>query len=158
MNTPVEKNIFVEESQESFNLKEVVYKYVVYWKWFLVSVVIALACAFVYLKIKTPLYKIQASILLKDDNKGNDNDPIRKTFNIFSSNKIVDNEIDILKSYTLMEKVVKELNLNINYESKTRSRVVDWYDQSPILVQLIRDSTLSFARANKGNNNRFTNN
>jgi len=142
MNTPGEKNIFEEETQEPFNLKEVVYKYLSYWKWFVVSLVITLACAFVYLKIKTPLYKIQASILLKEEKQSNANDQILKS--MFASNKVVDNEIQILKSYTLMEKVVKDLNLNVYYETKTRSRNVELYDKSPINLQLEVETSLTY--------------
>jgi capsular exopolysaccharide synthesis family protein len=144
MNTPTTPNTFEEEAQEPFNIKEVVYKYIVYWKWFLLSLVLALSCAFVYLKMKTPLFRIQASILLKDQQKGDGNDPMMKTFDIFSSDKIVDNEIEILKSYTLMEKVVKALNLDINYESKIRSRTIELYDQSPVILQLIGETSLTY--------------
>lgn len=144
MNTPTTPNTFEEEAQEPFNIKEVVYKYIVYWKWFLLSLILALSCAFVYLKMKTPLYRIQASILLKDQQKGDGNDPMMKTFDIFSSDKIVDNEIEILKSYTLMEKVVKALNLDINYESKIRSRTIELYDQSPVILQLIGETSLTY--------------
>lgn len=146
MNTPTTPNIFEEEVQEPFNVREIVYKYIAYWKWFLLSFVLALSCAFVYLKIKTPLFNIQASILLKDQQKGDANDPMMKTFDIFSSNKIVDNEIAILKSYTLMEKVVKALNLDINYVSKIRSRTVELYDQSPVNLQLIDETSLTYLR------------
>jgi len=144
MNTPTTPNTFEEEAQEPFNIKEVVYKYIVYWKWFLLSLILALSCAFVYLKMKTPLFRIQASILLKDQQKGDGNDPMMKTFDIFSSDKIVDNEIEILKSYTLMEKVVKALNLDINYESKIRSRTIELYDQSPVILQLIGETSLTY--------------
>ena len=69
---------------------------------------IRLACALVlallYLKIQTPIYLIHASILIKDQQKGlGEEDDMMKQLNIFSSNKVVDNEIQVLRSYTLME-------------------------------------------------------
>lgn len=144
MNTSSNQNIFEDEGQETFNIKEIVYKYLAYWKWFVLSLLITLSCAYVYLKVKTPLFRIQASILLKDDQKGDANDPILKTFDIFSSNKIVDNEIEILKSHTLMDTVVKELNLNIRYEAKTRSRAYELYNESPIFLQLLRETNYTY--------------
>ena len=134
--TPVDPFFFQQEEENDFNLKELLYKYLAYWKWFTLSFVIALLGAFVYLLYQTPVYNIQSSILIKDEKKGLGQDAMLKELDIFSSNKVVDNEIEILKSYTLMEKVVNDLNLHINYFTKENFRIEEeLYSESPVRLQ-----------------------
>ena len=57
--------------QPHFNIKEEVEKYLIHWKWFLVGLLLALSCAFLYLRYSIPKYKAVATILVKDDRKGN---------------------------------------------------------------------------------------
>ena len=144
MNNSPDQNFFQEDEQESFNFKEVLFKYLSYWKWFLISFSIALTCSYVYLRYQTPIYKIATSILIKDQKKGMGTEDMLKQLDMFSSNKVVDNEIEILKSYSLMEKVVTDLNLNIHYIKKGKIRDIELYDQSPVIVNLIEPSDLTF--------------
>lgn len=128
---------FFQEEENDFNLKEVLYKYLSYWKWFAISLFLALVAAFVYLKYQVPVYKVHSSILIKDEKKGLGGDDMLKELNLFSSNKVVDNEIEILKSYNLMERVVKGLNLNISYLYKDGFNTVEFYgEESPIKLEV----------------------
>ena len=115
MNSAKDDYFFQEENDKiPFDLKKTLYKYLAYWKWFFVSLSLSLSFAFLYLKFQTPEFNIHTSILIKDEKKGLGQDDMLKQLDIFSSNKVVDNEIEILKSFSLMEKVVKSLNLNVS--------------------------------------------
>lgn len=126
-----------QKEQQDFNLKAAVLKYLAYWKWFTVSFILAGSAAFLFLNYQTPEYRIQASILLKDEKKGLGQDDILKQLDIFSSNKVVENEIEILRSFTLMEKVVRSLQLNISYMVRDGLRQKDLYTESPVKLQLV---------------------
>lgn len=143
-NNPTDPFLFQEEEQNDFNFKEVLYQYLAYWKWFALSFILAIICAFFFLKYQTPQYKIQSSILIKDEKKGMGQDAMLKELDLFSSNKVVDNEIEILKSYTLMEKVVKGLNLNVSYFAKQRFRDEELYDQTPVRLEMLEVSDLAY--------------
>ncbi|NEU10259.1 polysaccharide biosynthesis tyrosine autokinase [Flavihumibacter sp. R14] len=133
MHQPVDPFFFAQEEESDFNLKELLYKYLYYWKWFVLSLTIAIAAAFVYLRYQTPVYKIQGSILIKDEKKGLGQDAMMKELNLFSSNKVVDNEIEILRSYTLMEKVVTDLNLQVRFFTKENfKKEEELYSESPV--------------------------
>ena len=106
---------FFEEEKNDTNIKEATFKHLSYWKWFTCSFVLALIIAFFYLKFQTPEYNIQSSIQIKEDKKDAGQDDLIKQLNMFTSEKAVDNEIEVLKSFTLMDKVVSALNLNIHY-------------------------------------------
>ena len=104
-----------EELKEEPNLKEVSFKYLSYWKWFVFSLILALIVAKLYLKLQMPQYNIQSSILINENKPESGQDDLIKQLNMFASDKETDNEIEILKSFTLMEKVVNTLHLNIHY-------------------------------------------
>src|SRR5665647_71136 len=105
---------FEEENNET-NIKEVTFKHLSYWKWFACSFFLSLIIAFFYLKFQTPQYNIQGSIQIKEDKNKSEQDDLIKQLNMFTSEKGVDNEIELLKSFTLMDKVVSALNLNVQY-------------------------------------------
>jgi len=136
--------IGIQEVENNSHLKEIVYKYLAYWKWFVASFVLSLSIAFIFLKYHVPVYNIQASILIKDEQKGMGQDVILKELDIFSSNKVVDNEIEILRSYTLMEKVVKSLNLNICYYRVKKFKDAELYDKSPIRIEMLETNALAY--------------
>ena len=59
-----------EPKEESIDVKELLFKYLLHWPWFVVSVIICIACAWGYLRLATPVYDITATVLIKDDKKG----------------------------------------------------------------------------------------
>ena len=59
-----------EEKEENTNWQAIFFKYIIRWPWFIASVIFCLICAWLYLKVTTPVYNINASIIIKDDKKG----------------------------------------------------------------------------------------
>ena len=107
-----------EEKEEKTDYQAVLFKYIIRWPWFVASVIVCLACAWLYLQYTTPIYNISASIIIKDDKKGGSAGSDLSVFEgmgIINTNKNIDNEIEILRSKSLVKKVVKELGLYINY-------------------------------------------
>jgi tyrosine-protein kinase Etk/Wzc len=159
---------FFEEEKNDANIKEVTFKHLSYWKWFACSFVLALIVAFFYLKLQTPQYKIQSSIQIKEDKKDAGQDDLIKQLNMFTSEKGVDNEIEVLKSFTLMDKVVTALNLNVHYfeahppvltfngfprlnfnpreSSDDYFRDKELYNQSPVTLEVIRPNALLYEK------------
>lgn len=135
---------YVEENE--FNIKDILYKYLANWKWFLISLILGLVLGFFYLKSKTPLYNIQTSILIKDDSKGLSQGDMLKQLDIFSGTKVVDNEIEILKSYNLMEGVVTNLNLQVNYSLNSNFNDTELYgNNSPVKLKLVKSNGLTYS-------------
>ncbi|WP_150452028.1 GumC family protein [Arenibacter lacus] len=103
------------EEEESFHLKEELLKYLAYWPWFLGTVVLAILLAFFYLKYTTPTYQSTAKIRIIDESK--EMNIATDAMSLLSGRSQVnlDNEIEVLKSYRLLEQVVEELQLNVNH-------------------------------------------
>ena len=59
-----------EDQLDDFNIRESIDRYLVYWRWFVVSVLLCLAIAYVYLRYTTPQFSASTTILVKDEKKG----------------------------------------------------------------------------------------
>jgi tyrosine-protein kinase Etk/Wzc len=155
-----EKEIFQFESEE-INIKEVLQKYLKYWYLFVLGVIIAGAVAFVYLRYVTPQYRISSTLLIKDDKKGPSlaDNAVLDDLNLFQSGKNIDNEIEILKSKSLMNRVLQELSLNTTYYVDGRVKSTEIYGAAMPLKVIV--SKLDSSAFNKSiviqpkNNNLF---
>ncbi len=126
-----------DQEEDSINLKQIFFKYLSYWKWIVVSVVLFIILAFLYTKITTPIFEVKSSILIKSRDKASPTNDIMSQLNLFSGAKETDNEVEIFKSYTLMERVVKDLNLTARYYTREGLRKRELYKDSPIKVEII---------------------
>ncbi|MES2519130.1 MAG: polysaccharide biosynthesis tyrosine autokinase [Bacteroidota bacterium] len=137
---------FWEEKEDTFDLRLFFLKYLRYWYWFIISFVLAGTVSYLYLRYTTPIYQLNAILLIKDEKKGGMGQiDALKDLELFSGNKIVENEMEVLKSRSLIEKVVDDLNLTVNYfqEGKIR-RDEEMFGTSPIWVQTGKLNTLAY--------------
>src|SRR5438105_13449218 len=86
-------------------------RYLSFWPLFLIMIILSLAAAWVYLRYAIPVYESTATILIKDEKKGLDDSRMLASLDQFASTKIVENEIEVLRSRTVMKEVVKRLGL-----------------------------------------------
>lgn len=126
---------FWQEKEEDFNLRLFLLKYLRYWYWFFIALAVALGMAFLYLQYTVPIYKVTASMLIKDEKKGmTGGNEMMKELDLFNGSKIVENEMEVLKSRALMEKVVDDLNLTVTYYKEGNLRDSELFNQSPVSV------------------------
>ena len=111
---------------------------------FVASVVLTVSIAVVYIAVTPPTYKRTASILIKDESKGQSIQNTAAAFEdmgLVQTNTDINNEIHILATPQLMEEVVNRLSLQYTYSLKYKNiRWVDLYHSTPFIVKL--DSTL----------------
>jgi tyrosine-protein kinase Etk/Wzc len=130
------QELLQENHESDFSIREQIEKYFAHWKWFLFAVIIALTCAFIYLRYATPLYKASATILVKDDKKGGLASELSalSDLGMFGGSKSnVDNEVEVLRSRTLIYNTVEELKLNVYYINHGRVKSIELYKSSPII-------------------------
>lgn len=130
-----------DASKEEFNLYEILFKYLVYWPWFVASIVICLCSTLVYLRYSTPVYSTSAKILIKeqDNYRGKSSTPLSDVMELATINltSLFDNEVEILKSKTLIKKAVSDLGLYITH-SQRRPLGYDpqYYKNPPVKVYM----------------------
>src|SRR5665647_1408461 len=123
------------EDNEEILIQQLASKYLPYWPWFLLAFIVAIAGASAYMKFATPLYEAKAAILIKDETKGNEESKMAASLNLISSNVIVENEVEVLQSYSLMKKVVNALNLYAPVFKDGKLHPVSAYSNSPLSIQ-----------------------
>ena len=141
----MEKEIFndMEEAQEKpFNIYEIVFKYLVYWPWFIISVIVCLTAAFVYLRYSTPVYSVYSTVLIKETDprskmSGSNALMALQDMGGFSMTSNFDNEVEILKSVSLAKKVVTDMGLYIStYRCRTFGYALPLYKNTPLNVYM----------------------
>ena len=141
-----ENNLFdtPEQKEEDFNLYRVIFKYLIYWPWFVASVLVCVVAVFIYLRYQTPVYNVSASVLIKED------DPRTRAMQAnsgalealqsmggLSMTSSFDNEVEILKSRTLIQKAVTRLGLYIStVENRSFGYDLPLYKNAPVQVYL----------------------
>lgn len=130
-----------EQLEEEVNIQEILFRYLIHWPWFIVSVIICIALAWGYLRLATPVYNISATVLIKDDKKGSGANMSSELENLglngfVSSSNNVDNEIEVLRSKSLAREVVNLLGLFVTYVDEDDFPARELYRTSPVLVSL----------------------
>ena len=127
------------KSNSWFNLPNLFATLVLNWQWFVLSLIIFMCGAFIYLRYAEPVYQVSARMLIKDENKSNN--PAQMLAGVedlgFLSNSTgIDNEVEVLQSRMLLRDVVKDLKLYTEYRREGRVNHVIAYQTQPINVDL----------------------
>ena len=130
-----------ESKEENIDFKELLFKYLIHWPWFVGAVVACLIAAWVYLYMSTPVYNISATVLIKDDKKGGSAGMLSGLESLgldgmVSSSQNIDNEIEVLRSKTIVKEVVEDLGLYISYTDEDEFPSKNMYKASPVQVSL----------------------
>lgn len=86
-------------------------KYLPYWPLFVLALLAGGMLAWVFIKIAIPQYEATAKLIIKDEKKGNEESKLMESFNLISSKKIIENEIEVIQSRKLMKEVAADLDL-----------------------------------------------
>lgn len=132
--------------EESINIRQQIEKYAFHWKWFLLGAVLSLIAAYVYLRYTPNIYEVSTTILIDDEGNGGLSSELAafEELGISGGNKKnIENEMGILKSRSLMTRVVKKLDLNITYFKESSVKDTEIYkEELPFKVSFfIKDST-----------------
>lgn len=130
-----------EMDEEQINIQQIIFRYLIHWPWFVISVVVCVILAWVYLYTATPVYNISATVLIKDDEKGGGSSMSSELEKMgldgfMSSSKNIDNEIEVLRSKSLAREVVNQLNLFVTYRDEDVFPEKELYRTSPVQVSL----------------------
>ncbi|HEV8508609.1 MAG TPA: GNVR domain-containing protein, partial [Chitinophagaceae bacterium] len=118
-------------------------KYSPYWPLFAFFMIVAILAVRFYLRNTVPIYETTATILIKDEKKGEDDSRIIESLNLLSTKKIIENEIEVLKSKDLMMQVVKRLRLYAPIYEQGKRRDIPAYATSPISVEVSNPDSLN---------------
>ena len=134
-NTQTELQPLAEE-QSFFSLESIFRMLVLNWQWFVLSLIVALGIAFLYLRYTTPVYNTYAKILVKGSESRGSGASQALSIGDIIQNYGLSNERQILKSSTTAAEVVRDLKLYTSYTLKGRVRDRVMYKNQEFMVDM----------------------
>lgn len=137
----------MKDMEHKLDIRELVDKYLRHFWWFIVSFILSLFFAYLYIHYKVPVYESTATVLIErnDLSSGSAELSMLKDVGLTNEGSVLEDEIELFKSRTLMEKVVSDLRLNWRYENlgtKTGFVRSELFDSNPIsVIPVHSDST-----------------
>ena len=137
------KNLELESIQENeeksnFDFAVIYTTLILNWKWFVLSLIICLGAAHIYLRYAPPIYQAAAKLLIKEEQNGRRGNSIQSSANlgIISNSNGIDNEMEILKSRTLAQQAVYDLKLYTTYRHEGRIKDHLIYGEQEVNVDM----------------------
>ena len=126
--------------------REIIERYLSNWKWYILSIFLCLTIALINLRYSTRAYKIEATIRI-NENMADEN--VVEGYNKSSSSerknnpsKIVKDEIRVLQSRPLIERIVNELNLNIQFFGQGKFMAKEYYSDQPLAINFLANDSI----------------
>lgn len=139
-------------------LKDTLFIWLGYWKWFVIALIIAAAGAYYYLQSTPSIYRATASIMIKADEKSLNNEDVIRQLGLKSPGINITNEIMSLKTIGVTQEIVSRLGLDtecfhkgafhdelaygINLPVKVKFTDIAESDDASMRLELQADSTV----------------
>jgi len=137
MNPELKNNTVILE--DTANFSGLIKKNIFHWPLYLIMVILAIVLANVYLRYKKPVYSSVARIFIKDDKGGGDFAAMQNLTSL-TGGKVVDNEMEVIKSPLILGDVIRNNNFNIKYFEKGNFQTYELYLNAPFKVNILTDS------------------
>lgn len=125
-----------EEENSFFNFSAIYTTLVLNWKWFVLSLIICVGLAAIYLRYTTPVYQATAKMLIKDGDNNRRSSLNTATLGMVSNSYGLDNEMQIITSHSIAEQTVRDLKLYTEYYSIGKVKDILMYKNQPISVDV----------------------
>lgn len=127
-----EKKSEEQDSKPSISLKDLFSLTIRNWKWVALSIIVCTGLSAIYLKIKNPVYKREASVIIKDEQEGFSFGGIpdlgmADMSGLLGGNSNFENELTTFRSPDYMEEVVKKYDLQTSYRQKKKLKKAPLY-------------------------------
>lgn len=134
-------NLDNENTEGGFDIRLILGYLSAYWYLFVLSAVVCLALAFVYLRYATPVYNVSAKVLLQDSEKGGtvmSPADMLADFGMQNRTSNVENEIEVMSSMSVVRGAVIDSELYIKYKWGQDSTL--YKETTPLLVSIDEDA------------------
>ncbi|MEN9334792.1 MAG: hypothetical protein RLY35_1972 [Bacteroidota bacterium] len=130
-----------ELEMDRSKLKDAFFRYLSYWKWFVLSIFSTVSVGFLLHRYQVPQFTASATVLFRDDQSGSgmlsDQLAAFEDLGIINNKYNIENEIEVLKSRSLVSRVIEDLDLNVNYFTFGRPIFHQKYEDAPMVLNRI---------------------
>ncbi|MGY6648819.1 polysaccharide biosynthesis tyrosine autokinase [Wenyingzhuangia sp. IMCC45574] len=142
MENQVNNKFSIVNTKETINIKAELERYLINWKWFLLSVFLCGFSALLYVKSKQNIYESKSIILIKEDGGASTDLKVFQdlsSLGVGSRSNVLD-EIEMLKSRFLAKEYSKKLNLNTSVYVRKGLRKIELYGKTnPFKLKVLTD-------------------
>ena len=119
------------QKPKKIDLKKELFRYIRVWYWFVISTIVFVIAAKIYLRYATPIYSSQASVYFNTSSK--------KSTGVIGLNDLqsmgtggsvknpISDEIALMKAKPILKKVVKRLNLDVTFVEEAKIKKIELY-------------------------------
>lgn len=126
---------------DGFDIKKILHLILIRWYWFVLSVITAYTVSWLINRYTAPSYSVTSTLLLNEEKKSTA-ELLVSVLDRYSPRKNIENEMAILKSYSMAAKTLKQLGFDISYHAVGRVRESLLYPKAPFVV--IPDSAVFY--------------
>jgi len=135
----------IQENKSEFEqVKDTVFLWLKHWYYFVISMVVCLILAFIYIKVKTPVMAVVAQVSLRHDesllggSSLSKNQSVLSAFGLGGGSQNIEDESLKMGSEGYLKKMVRKYALNFDYkESKFLGLIKkELYDRSPVILSV----------------------
>jgi tyrosine-protein kinase Etk/Wzc len=143
-NTAYEE-VTIVSRDDNVQFKKKLFRMLGAWPIFALSLFICLSLAYLYIRSTPPVYQAVASIMVKDENKGADliYNKALEEIGLGVNTKLVENEMELLKSYDLLASVVDTLQLFVTINNADKLKKVSAFEpELPFSIQILNPGNI----------------
>lgn len=120
------------------DFRSLIFRYLSIWPWYIIFGILFTTLSWVLIFYSTPKYSIEGYVLAQDDKKNSKfaSQDLLKELDLFSGSQLVENEIEVIKSRTILKRTIEDLDLNYQYYKSTDFRTREMYSNCPIKLNL----------------------
>lgn len=130
----MQRSKYIDEEENENISQKIVSKYIPYWPVYILAIILGIVVSYVYLKFQIPIYQASATLIIKDEKKGNEESKLMEFQDPISAKKIVENEVEIIQSRRLMKDVVEKLSLYTPITEKGEYKNTSAYVTFPLII------------------------
>ncbi|MBD8490061.1 polysaccharide biosynthesis tyrosine autokinase [Echinicola sp. CAU 1574] len=134
-NQPLPPPVFQFNQDRNFDVKNSIFRYLKSWPWIVLCMLLGVVAAFMVNRYSTPTWSVESTVLVKeaDHSVGSE---LFETSGFLKPSSNIENEIGILKSYSLAEEAVAGLDINVQTYQEGVLGLVRHYGGESLLVEV----------------------
>lgn len=128
------------------DIKSLLYRFLYNWYWFVLCGLLAVAGAWMHLRYTPTVYKVEGTLLIREDEKSGLSQEVLIEELGYKESTNLNNEVQILKSRSMMRKVVDAIGMNIVYFVEGRVLTTESYQDKPVVVNYVDPIEKSYGK------------
>lgn len=131
-----------QQDVQEFDVIKLFFHCLHYWYWFVLCGFVCAGLAVLYVQAKPKVYNVSSTIMIRSNSNMSRSSLQSDMMELmgYQANKIIEDEIQIISSHTIMEQTVRALNLQTEYREKSGLRWIGQYPTPDVLLSYESDA------------------